>query len=94
MFFDRGNAFYEAGNNITSLGNFDKAIQYFKQTADSKYYKTKILNEQGNKSEALRLVDVAIVDFNDGYYNNRGYVETLRQIYIEDLTDLKDSLTN
>lgn len=34
-----------------------------------------------------------MVDFKAGYYNNRAYVETLRQIYIEDLTDLKDSLT-
>jgi tetratricopeptide (TPR) repeat protein len=92
-FLYRGIAYYESGNTEKALENFDKAIHYFTQTADSKYYKAKILYEQGHISEALSTVDEAIVDFNAGFYNNRDYVETLRQIYMEDLEDLKDSLT-
>jgi hypothetical protein len=52
-----------------------------------------ILKDQGKNKEALTLVEAAILDFNTGFYNNRDYVETLRQIYRGDLEDLKDSLT-
>ena len=38
------------------------------------------------------MIEDAIVDFNNGYYNNRGYVETLRQIYLEDLEELKSKI--
>lgn len=93
-FLYRGIAYYESGNNEMALADFDKAIHYFTQTADSKYYKARILQEQGLNLEALALVNDAIEDFQQGYYNNRPYVETLREIYMEDLTDLKDSITN
>lgn len=88
-FLYRGIAYYESGEPKKALEDFDKAIQYFKQTADAKYYKSKILFEQEKSKEALQLVKEAILDFQQGYYNNRPYVETLRQIYIEDLEDLK-----
>ena len=35
------------------------------------------------------MINDAILDFKNGYYNNRAYVETLRQIYLEDLEELK-----
>lgn len=91
-FLYRGIAYYESGNPKKALENFDKIIQYFKQSADAKYYKTLILKENGKIQEAKTLVDDAIIDFNAGFYNNRGYVETLRQIYLEDLESLKESL--
>ncbi len=93
-FLYRGIAYYESGNNEMALADFNRAIQYFTQTADSKYYKALILQEQGLNLEALALVNDAIEDFQQGYSNNRPYVETLRQIYMEDLTDFKDSITN
>ena len=92
-FLYRGIAYYEWGDKEKALENFDKAIHYFKQTADSKYYKAKILKDKGENAKALALVEGAILDFNSGFYNNRGYVETLRQIYMEDLLLLKDDLT-
>jgi len=92
-FLYRGIAYYEWDNNEKAMENFDKAIHYFKQTADSKYYKALILKDQGEIEAALALTEEAILDFNAGFYNNRDYVETLRQIYMEDLENLKDSLT-
>jgi hypothetical protein len=35
------------------------------------------------------IIDGAIIDYNSGYFNNRPYVGTVRQIYIEDLVELK-----
>ena len=89
-----GIAHYESGNNEMALENFDKVLHYFKQSADAKYYKALICISEGQEKKASALIDDAIVDYNAGFYNNRGYVETLRQIYMQDLTDLKDSLTN
>lgn len=71
------------------MEDFDRVIHYFKQSADAKYYKSFILLNKGNKKEALAMINDAIVDFKNGYFNHRGYVETLRQIYLEDLEELK-----
>ena len=88
-FLYRGIAYYEAGNIEKANENFDKLIQYFTNSADAKYYKAKIFLNEGDKKAALNMINDAIVDFNNGYYNNRAYVETLRQIYLEDLEELK-----
>lgn len=91
-FLYRGIAYYESGKSEKALENLDKVIHYFKQSADAKYYKALILKEADEAKEALQLTEDAIIDFNAGFYNNRDYVETLRQIYMEDLDDLKKSL--
>lgn len=91
-FLYRGIAYYESGNPEKALEDFNKVIQYFKQSADAKYYKAFILKEAGRTKDALALVEDSIEDLNAGFYNNRDYVETLRQIYMEDLEDLKKSL--
>ncbi|WP_273568938.1 tetratricopeptide repeat protein [Maribacter halichondriae] len=91
-FLYRGIAYYESGNFDKALEDFDKAIHYFKQTADAKFYKALILNEQGNSEEAIRMLEDAMVDFKAGFFNNRDYVEALRQIYLEDLEDLKKEI--
>lgn len=91
-FLYRGIAYFESGNSEKALENFDKVIHYFKQTADANYYKAVLAKESGKPEEALELIQAAIIDFKAGYYNNRGYVETLRQIYMEDLTNLQKSL--
>ncbi|WP_405385077.1 tetratricopeptide repeat protein [Maribacter sp. LLG6340-A2] len=91
-FLYRGIAYYEAGNSEKANENFDKVIQFFRNSADAKYYKAKLFLNKGDKKAALNMIDEAIVDFNNGYYNNRGYVETLRQIYLLDLEELKSKI--
>ncbi|WP_423996858.1 tetratricopeptide repeat protein [Maribacter sp. IgM3_T14_3] len=88
-FLYRGIAYYEAGETKKAEENFDKVITYHNNSADAKYYKAQLLLDNGNNKAALKMIDDAIVDFNNGYYNNREYVETLRQIYLEDLEKLK-----
>jgi tetratricopeptide (TPR) repeat protein len=91
-FLYRGIAYFESGNSQKALENFDKVIHYFKKSADAKYYKALVLKDIQKNKEASQLVEDAIVDFKAGFYNNRPYVETLRQIYLEDLESLKKSL--
>ena len=94
-FLYRGIAYFEQGDYKNALINFDKQLQYSRNlSADAKYYKAKILNVQGNNDEALKLIREAIDDYNSGYFNNRPYVETLRQIYPEDLDLLKEKIKN
>ena len=91
-FLYRGISYYESGNSEKALENFDKIITYFKHSADAKYYKAILAKKAGKIDEATQLIENAIIDFNSGYYNNRPYVETVRQIYIEDLKGFKESL--
>lgn len=92
-FLYRGIAYFETGNYEEALLNFDKQLQYSRdKSADAKYYKAQIFKSQGNIEEAKVLIEEAINDYNIGYYNNRPYVETLRQIYLEDLQVLKAEL--
>lgn len=88
-FLYRGIAYYESGNIEKALEDFNKAIHYFKQSADAKYYLANIFYEQGDNKDALNLIEDAILDFRNGYFNNRPYVETLRQIYFDDLENIK-----
>ena len=73
-FLYRGIAYYESGNQKKVVEDFDRVIHYFKQSADAKYYKSFILLNKGNKKEALAMINDAIVDFKNGYFNHRGYV--------------------
>ncbi len=91
-FLYRGIAYYESGNKEKALENFNKVIHYFEQSADAKYYKAKILLENGDNKGAEALVNEAIADFNAGFYNNRAYVETLRQLYPVHLQTLKQNI--
>lgn len=92
-FLYRGIAYYETGNYEQALLNFNKQLQYSRNlSADAKYYKARIFKVQNKIDEAKILIDEAISDYEVGYYNNRPYVETLRQIYLEDLHLLKSEL--
>jgi len=88
-FLYRGIAYYEWDKPEKAMEDFDRAIHYFKQSADAKYYKALLLKDAGKNDEAKILVEEAIVDFKAGFYNHREYVETLRQIYLGDLEELK-----
>ena len=89
-----GIAHYENKNDSLALLNINKLLKYTNDDyADGNYYKALILEKQNRNQEALKLVDLAITNYKEGYYNNRPYVETLRQIYMEDLILLKERLT-
>lgn len=91
-FLYRGIAYFESGNYEAALLNFDKQLEYSRDmSADAKYYKAQIFKKQDHLEEAKLLIKEAIHDYNVGYYNNRPYVETLRQIYLEDLEVFKAS---
>lgn len=91
-FLYRGITYFEAGNIPKALDDFNKIIHYFKNSADAKYYKAILLHQQGEKKEALLMINEAIEDFNSGFYNHYHYVELLRQIYMEDLEELKSQI--
>ena len=92
-FLYRGIAYFEKQQYDEALINFDKQLQYSRNlSADAKYYKALIAQKQGDLILAKTLIDSAIEDFENGYFNNRPYVETLHQIYLEDLEALKDEL--
>ena len=92
-FLFRGIAYYENGTFENAMSDFDKFIFYNKdKTADAKYYKALIYFEQNNCEEAEKQLLAASKDFKAGYFNNRPYVETMRQIYMEDLNNLKAKL--
>ena len=95
-------AFLYQGIAYLELENFDKAEACFDKliknsygfSADGKYYKALIYHKQGKRNASKEMITEAIKDFNDGYFNNRPYVEALRQLYVEDLTDLKVIIEN
>ncbi len=91
-FLYRGIVYYESGEKEKALENFDKIIEYFKNSADAKYYLAKIYWENGEKRQALAYIEEAMVDFKAGYFNQRPYVEALRQVYLEDLIHLKSEI--
>jgi len=91
-FLYRGIAYYESGNFENAKGNFDKIITYFKTSADANYYLAKIALEQNKNDVALQHINKCREDFENGFFNQRPYVETLRQIYLDDIKELKAQL--
>ena len=92
-FLYRGIAHYENENPEAALLDFNKMILYNKnKTADGSYYKALILFEGGKCEEAIKELDIAIENFNNGYYNSHPYTEALRQIYIQDLNNLEKAI--
>jgi len=94
-FLYNGIAYFEAENFEDALVNFDKQLKHGRNlSADAKYYKAQILKAENRIVESKAMIDSAIEDFNSGYYNHRPYVETLKQIYPEDLKNFKTLLNN
>ena len=94
-FLYNGIAYYESGNIEKALQNFDTHLKYASNlSADAKYYKAKILKANQNKKGALTYINEAINDYEVGYYNKRDYVETLRQLYYDDLLELRTAISN
>lgn len=94
-FLYNGISYFEAGNYEKALLNFNKQLEYSRNlSADAKYYKAQIFNAEGENEKALEIINEAIDDFNQGYNNKRAYVETMKQIYIQDLTEFKFKIEN
>jgi len=91
-FLYRGIAHMKNGNTDKALLNFDKIIQYFKNSADAKYWMARIMKDRDKNQKAMTLIKEAEKDFKQGYFNSRPYVETLYQIYLTDIEELKSSL--
>ena len=90
-----GISYFETENYEKALLNFDKQLEYSRNlSADAKYYKAQIFIAEKKKEKALETINEAIDDFNQGYNNKRAYVETMRQIYPQDLTELKSKIEN
>ncbi|WP_051285237.1 tetratricopeptide repeat protein [Aequorivita capsosiphonis] len=92
-FLYRGIAHYENQNSEAAIQDFEKMIHYNKNTsADGNYYNALILFEDNKCEEAKKELEKAIENFNLGYYNKHDYTEVLKQIYIQDLNNLKAAI--
>lgn len=92
-FLYRGIAYYEKRNFEEALKDFNKLLYYNRShSADGKYYKALILKEKSDCEAAKKLLADAKIDFANGYYNNRDYVETLYQIFPQDFDKLNTEL--
>lgn len=94
-FLYNGITYFEAGNYEKALTNFNKQLEYSRNlSADAKYYKAQIFKAQNKNTQALKTINEALQDFENGYSNKRAYVETLKQLYYEDLTEIKSKIEN
>ena len=64
--------------------------QQMHSSRDSVKVMQKSIDEK--QQEALKIIEEAIFNFNNGYSNQRPYVETMRQLYIQDYENLKAKL--
>lgn len=88
-----GIAYFESNNLEKANMYFDKVIKCNEGNyADAKYYKALIYKQTGEVLLAKKLIESALEDFNNGYINRRPYVESLRQLYLADYNELKESL--
>jgi tetratricopeptide (TPR) repeat protein len=91
-FLYRGIALFENLNFELALKDFDKVLVYNRgNSADAKYYKALILKDS-NPIEAKHILESSIENFKNSFYNQRDYVEILKQIYLEDLLLLEQEL--
>lgn len=94
-FLYRGIAHYENNTPEAALIDFDKMIFYNQnKTADGSYYKALILFEQNKCEDAKKELDMALDNFKNGYFNKHVYTEALKQIYIQDLNNLENAISN
>lgn len=92
-FLYNGISYFESGNYEKALVNFNKQLKYSRNlSADAKYYKAQIYKAENKLALSKVTINEAINDFNLGYNNKRAYVETLRQLYREDLETFKKTL--
>lgn len=85
--------YYKALILLEECESLQLKINFEEQTRSSNFL-AKILKKerQEKQQEALKIIEEAIENFNNGYSDQRPYVETIRQLYLEDYTNLKAKL--
>jgi len=88
-----GIALFEMGKLEESKRYIDKTLLYAEnKSAEAHYYKAQILMKLGQKGQALVHINQSLKDFKSKYYNRRNYVESIRQVYVEEIEELKKVL--
>ncbi|MDH7446416.1 tetratricopeptide repeat protein [Aquimarina sp. 2201CG14-23] len=88
-----GIGYYENSERKLAKESFLKALVNFKGfSADAHYYMALLELEDNNYEAALLSINKAIENYEMGYYEKRDYVEVIRQIYPEQLTEVKDRI--
>ncbi|CAM1345498.1 tetratricopeptide repeat protein [Tenacibaculum amylolyticum] len=91
----KGIVYYELQDFDKAIENFNLLLQYSYNTyGDGKYYLALIYKQQGKLKEAKQLANDALKDYKDGYVNQRPYVESMRELYLEDYEQLINQLNN
>ena len=92
-FLYQGINYYELNDYAKAEENFNKLIKYsYGNYGDGKYYLAKIFKTKGRLKEAKLMAESALEDFKNGYVNQRPYVESMRELYIEDYQELINAL--
>ena len=88
-----GIAQYELKDYEQAEINLSKMLKYnYQNSADANYFLARINLETGNLKEAESHLISAKSNYKDGHYRNRDYVEEIRQIYPDNLTDLQEEI--
>ena len=92
-FLYQGINYYELNDYKKAEENFNKLIKYsYGNYGDGKYYLSKIFKAQGKLKEAKLMAESALEDFKNAYVNQRPYVESMRELYLEDYQELINGL--
>lgn len=88
-FLYRGLTFEKLGNPDAAIVDFNKALKYYPNFADSFYHLSRIYNKRGDFKTAKKLIEEAKKYFKMGYYHQRPYIEVQEQIYLVDIENLE-----
>lgn len=94
-FLYKGIVYYELQDFDKATENFNLLLKYSHGSyGDGKYYLASIFKQQGKLKEAKEMAIAALQDFKQGYVNQRPYVESMRELYLEDYQKLINELNN
>jgi tetratricopeptide (TPR) repeat protein len=77
-----------------AIADFDRVLKYYPKLSDAYFHKARMLVARENFSDALELLDLAKEYHQQGYFNQEPYVEVIEQIYLEDIEELRQSISS